>query len=130
MIERQEIHLSPEFSCLYHGRSTFIGFLKHAYNRGQFFIDGFLRPGTRFYLPLLGVLVLSVVAVGLLLAYPLTALVWLGASLGVFILGLFFGAIFFGVIVADAFALAALGVPFAVVYLAGLWRGVARKIVR
>jgi hypothetical protein len=130
MIERQEIHLSPEFSCLYHGRSTFISFLKHAYNRGQFFIDGFLRPGTRFYLPLLGVLVLSIATVGLLLAYPLTALVWLGVSLGVFILGLFFGAIFFGVIVADAFALAALGVPFAIVYLAGLWRGVARKIVR
>ena len=52
----KNINLSPEFSCSYNGRSTFKGFLKHAFNRGQFFVDGFLRPGTRFFYPLLLIL--------------------------------------------------------------------------
>lgn len=38
---KKRIHLSPQFSCIYNSRSTFKGFLKHAYNRGQFFVDGF-----------------------------------------------------------------------------------------
>ena len=128
MNERQDIHLSPEFDCLYHGRTDGKSFLRHAYHRGEFFVDGFLRPGTRFFVPLLGVLLLSVLLVGALIAWPLGALlvVLIGAVL--FMLGLFLGALLFGVEPADAGSLALLSVPFAVVYLMGLWRGVARKV--
>jgi hypothetical protein len=130
MIKRQNIHLSPEFSCLYHGRSTMRAFLKHAYNRGQFFIDGFLRPGNRFFIPLLLVLIFSLVAIGALIAWPLQIGVFALAGAGLFIVGLFLGSIFLGLSVADAFSLAILGLPFAMVYLAGLWRGVVRKLVK
>lgn len=129
MVERQDIHLSPHFSCLYHGRSTFKGFLKHAYNRGQFFIDGFLRPGTRFFVPLLGVLTFSILATVALIVAPLAAAIALLAGIVIFSVGLLVGGIIMGVAVADAASLAILGVPFACIYLAGLWRGVIRKVL-
>jgi hypothetical protein len=130
MIKRQNIHLSPEFSCLYHGRSTMRAFLRHAYNRGQFFIDGFLRPGNRFFIPLLLVLIFSLVAIGALIAWPLQVGVFALAGAGLFVVGLILGSIALGLGVADAFSLAILGVPFAIIYLAGLWRGVFRMVNR
>jgi len=130
MIERQDIHLSPSFSCLYHGRSTFKTFLKHAYHRGQFFVDGFLRPGNRFFYPLIAVLVLCVVILILAILQPLFMLQWIGIGAALFVLGLFGGALFFGVIVPDALSLAVLGIPFAIIYACGLWRGVIRKVYK
>lgn len=128
LAEHQQINLSPDFSCIYHGRSTMKGFLKHAYNRGQFFVDGFLRKGTRFFYPLITVLVLSVLAlVSLVIAFNPVVFVILAGML-LFIAGLFFGAIFLRVGVKDAGALAVLGVPFAAVYLLGIWRGVFRRV--
>ncbi len=128
MIERQDIHLSPSFSCLYHGRSTLKTFMFHAYNRGQFFIDGFLRPGNRFFYPLIGILTLSVALLVSVILWPVFILTWMLLGLVSFVTGLFFGALILGVGIYDSVALALLGGPFAVVYLAGLWRGVARKI--
>ncbi|HSW92106.1 MAG TPA: glycosyltransferase family 2 protein [Candidatus Saccharimonadales bacterium] len=130
LIKEKDIHLSPEFACLYHSRSTFQGFLKHAYNRGQFFIDGFLRPGNRFFIPLLLVLALSVCLVMSLFLMPTTTLWILLGGATLLVAGLFFGALVFGVILPDAFSLAILGIPFALVYGAGLWRGVIRMITR
>lgn len=127
LAERQNIHLSPEFSCVYHGRSNLRSFLTHAYSRGQFFIDGFLRPGTRFFLPLVGVLILSVALVSGLLVFPAVVIPLLVIGLGVLTLGLLIGALAFGVAWKDALSLSILGAPFALVYLAGLWRGVVRK---
>lgn len=127
LAERQDINLSPDFSCLYYGRSTMSGFLKHAYGRGQFFVDGFLRPGTRFFYPLIAVLLLSVIlAAGLLIA-PLQAAVILVVGAAVFALGLFVCSKLLAVGWKDSLSLATLGLPFAVVYLAGIWRGVLRK---
>ena len=128
MAKDKNINLSPEFSCSYNGRSTFKGFLKHAFNRGQFFVDGFLRPGTRFFYPLLFVLFLTVlIIVGLFINLKLT-IILLAIGALFFILGLFFGALILGVSPKDSAALAILGVPFALVYLAGIWRGIGRKI--
>lgn len=126
--ERQEINLSPAFSCLYHGRSTFRKFILHAYDRGQFFVDGFLRPGTRFFLPLIVVLSLSLVILGSLVTAPLLSMFVLLCGAVVLVLALLLGALILGVTFADAASLALLGAPFALVYLAGLWRGVVRKI--
>ncbi|MET1033308.1 MAG: hypothetical protein ABWX94_02310, partial [Candidatus Saccharimonadales bacterium] len=47
-----------------------------------------------------------------------------------FVTGLFLGAKYFSVSTADAASLALLGVPFSIVYLAGLWRGLIRKVIR
>lgn len=127
MIKRTPIHLSPEFSCLYHGRSTLKKFLTHAYDRGQFFIDGFLRPGTRFYIPLIGVLALSIIFALLLFITPLLTIKIGAVGLILLVLSLFVGAVCLGVSIKDATSLATLGVPFALVYLGGLWRGVVRK---
>jgi glycosyltransferase involved in cell wall biosynthesis len=127
MIKYQNIHLSPEFSCLYHGRSNLNSFLKHGYVRGQFFIDGFLRRGTRYFVPLLGILLTSLLILISVFIWPVTVLSLLVGLLVLFVLGLFFGALFFGIVLADALSLALLGAPFAVVYMAGLWRGIFRK---
>ena len=128
LVERQNIHLSPEFSCLYHGRSNLKTFLTHAYSRGQFFIDGFLRRGTRFFYPLIAVLVLSIALPISIAAYPEQAAPAALVLIVAFVTSLFAGSLIVGVIFKDALSLAVLGVPFAVVYLAGLWRGVIRKI--
>lgn len=129
LIKERPVHLSPHFSCTYNSRSTFKGFLKHAYHRGQFFIDGFLRPGNRFFVPLLLVLAMSVAAIILLIMTPLWTLSLFAVGALLLMLSLFTGALLFGVILADAAALALLSVPFALVYGAGLWRGVVRKLV-
>lgn len=130
LIQRQDIHLSPNFSCLYHGRSTLRTFLTHAYSRGQFFIDGFLRPGTRFFWPLVGILILSIAVPVVLIFHIEYALACLLILCTTFVLTLFFGSLLCGVIAKDAAALAILGLPFAVVYLLGLWRGVVRRLNR
>lgn len=126
--ERENINLSPDFSCSYNGRSTLKGFLKHAYNRGQFFIDGFLRPGTRFFYPLIAVLAFSVLAIVALCIWPLAMIVILAICAILFVLGLFSVSLLLGVGLADAASLAGLGLPFAAVYLLGLWRGFIRRL--
>jgi glycosyltransferase involved in cell wall biosynthesis len=128
LAKRKQINLSPDFSCLYHGRSNLKSFLKHAYNRGQFFIDGFLRPGTRFFYPLIAVLLGSIALLTLLIIFPIPIVSIIAIGLVALAIGLFFGAIVLGIILPDAFSLGVLGVPFSLVYLAGLWRGVIRKI--
>jgi len=130
MNERQDIHLSPSFSCLYHGRTNMKSFLKHAYHRGEFFIDGFMHPGTRFFVPLLLVLAISVAIIPMLLMWPLYAMAALVVFALLLAVGLCLGALLFGVGVADAFSLGLLGAPFAAVYLTGLWRGVIRKFAK
>ena len=130
MAEKHPIHLSPDFSCHYNGRSNLQSFLKHGYHRGEFFIDGFLRPGTRFFYLLLGVLTGSVAALLLLIIFPEQMIfILLGMTL-LFGAGLFTGAKLLGVGWRDAGALGGLGVPFAAVYLCGLWRGVLRRLTK
>lgn len=125
---KHRIHISPQFNCLYHGRTSFKGFMKHAYHRGEFFIDGFLRPGTRFFIPLIIVLLASLFVLPLLFIYPINMLLGVLLFAVVFCVALLVGALIMGVEVFDALSLATLGVPFALVYLCGLWRGVLRKI--
>lgn len=128
LAQQQPINLSPDFSCTYHGRSTFSGFLKHAYNRGQFFVDGFLRRGTRFFYPLIAVLLFSLAAItGLIVAPTMTAVV-LAVIAVAFITVIFIAGLLLRIGLRDAASLALLSIPFALVYLAGIWRGVGRKL--
>lgn len=127
MNKRQDIHISPEFNCVYHGRTNFTSFMRHAYHRGEFFIDGFLRPSTRFFLPLLVVLLTSALLPIALVFFTQTVAIMLLIGVLLFPTLFFVGSWFLGAEFKDALSLGVLSVPFAASYLLGLWRGVLRK---
>lgn len=115
----QPINISPGFSCLYRGRNGLRPFLRHARHRGVVFIDGFMRPGTRF-LPVIvaffpasaGVLWWALRSLRRVIALPLA------------ISGMFAAA---GVAKRrgwrDVAALALLGPPWLAAYGIGMWKG-------
>jgi glycosyltransferase involved in cell wall biosynthesis len=120
LAEREPVYLGPEFAFTYFARDSLSGFMRHAFYRGIHFIDGYLRPGTRYFWPLVAVLAATPVGIVLAVVKPLLVL-----ALG--LLG----------VAAAAAAMLALRTPpaaalwfaallpfFAAVYGAGLWRGV------
>lgn len=129
LAHRSRICVSPLFSCTYHPRTTLRQFAAHSYHRGQFLVDGFLRPGTRFYRPLVGFLLLSAagllilpVVPGLLPATLLAAAaVWLAEPLV---------ALALGTSARDALSLFVLSPAFALCYGLGIWRAVLRRSCR
>lgn len=122
------INLSPNFSSTYHARTTLRGFIKHTYFRGQFFVDGFFRRGTRFFWPLViflggGIILVAGVILNphlLLLLVPLAAVAWIIE---------FAAALALKVPLADAFSLFALSPVFALFYGFGIWRAIIRKYI-
>lgn len=121
LAEQSPIHIDPGFSCVYHARGDLKGFLTHAFYRGMHFVDGYLRPGNRFFLPLLGILGATPLGAAALALWPIATVLSGLAGL-----------------TAVALTLLVLGVPwrtvawfvallpaFTVVYAAGIWRGVA-----
>lgn len=124
---KERINLSPDFAAIYHARTKIRQFIKHTYNRGKFFVDGFLRPGTRFYYPLIGVLVMSVVAPILLVIFPALILPTLVAGALLWTAELL-GAIVLGAPVKDSFSLFLLSPLFALMYGLGIWRATIKKL--
>jgi glycosyltransferase involved in cell wall biosynthesis len=115
-----KITIAPEFSCLYHSRDKLSAFMKHTLNRGTFFVDGFLQPGNRFFYLLIVFLIISPLSIVALCIWPL----WIG---GLFIAGWLCElllALALGVPAASAASLWLLTPLFAVLYGAGIWRGV------
>jgi hypothetical protein len=47
--QRERINLSPEFACDYEARSSLGAFVRQGYYRGTTFVDGHLRPESRFF---------------------------------------------------------------------------------
>jgi hypothetical protein len=123
--ERTPINISPEYASLYNARATVSAFAKHAEHRGTVLIDGYLRPGTRFAAPILGVLVATPALVWFALRHPVrAALLALAGSAATT-----FGARSLGVRKGDAEILGALAIPFGVSYLTGMWRGVFLRMM-
>jgi glycosyltransferase involved in cell wall biosynthesis len=122
--ERQRINLSPGFACRYHARESLERFLRHSFHRGTVFVDGFGRPGTRFF-PVVVAFFPASVAFALLTAKkPL----WAGAlAASVPLLAAAF-ATRLRRPPADVVAFAALSGPFAAAYSAGIWRGGAMAV--
>ncbi len=118
------IHLSPEFRATYHGRSSFDAFVRHAYHRGIVFVDGYFRPGTRYFLPLLGFLAATPVGAAVAVRRPTVALAGL-AGMPV-IAGC--AARVMGLGRDDAVVLGALAPVFGVTYGAGIWTGVSMAV--
>jgi glycosyltransferase involved in cell wall biosynthesis len=117
--ERHPIHIDPGFSCLYRSRDALPKFLRHTLHRGTVFVDGFGRPGTRFF-PVLAAFYPSTLAYLWLLrrrpVLALSAAALVPAAAGA-------GATALRRPPADVAAFAGLSLPFAVIYSLGIWRG-------
>lgn len=122
--KRERINISPSFNVLYRSRDALRPFLRHAYHRGGVFVDGYGRPGTRFFPAIAAFFPISVVAAVVAVRRPraataLAAAAPLGAGSATFAIRRSF---------ADAVTLAWLTPLFACVYGAGMWRGLGLAI--
>lgn len=121
---RQRISISPSFGCRYRSRDALRPFLRHAFHRGGVFVDGYGRPGTRFFPVVVGFYPLSLSAVALVARRPR----WSVAA-GVAAGGLGGGAVALRRrSVRDGAVFAALGPLFAATFGAGMWRGLALAV--
>lgn len=115
---QSDIYISPGFAFTYNSRSTWKAFIKHTLHRGVVLIDGYFRPGTRYFYPL----ILYLLAVPLYIAtgflYPELVLL-LPVVLGL----LFLFAKLRGAPTKDAAALAYIAPVFILYYTAGLYKG-------
>lgn len=125
--EKERIHLSPEFSCTYFARTKLKQFIKHSFGRGMFFVDGFLRPGTRFFYPLIFFLTLTILIPIILILIPSLLVIFILTIISLWILELII-ALLLGVPVKDAFSLFLLSPLFALAYGLGIWRAVIRRM--
>ncbi len=120
------INLSPRFSCVYHARTTLKGFVLQAFYRGRTFVDGFFRPGTRFYVPLIAFLVLSALGLLAIVLHPALA-----GCLFLLLAGLWVGelliALLLGLNHLDALSLFALSPVFFVTYGMGIWVAIIKR---
>jgi glycosyltransferase involved in cell wall biosynthesis len=116
---RQPINISPSFLCTYRSRDSLRPFLRHAFHRGVVFVDGWARSGGRFFGVILAFYPLSAFAVIAGLKRPRLAL---AAALAAPATGATAGAALRRP-PADCAALGMLGLPWLLVYSAGMWRG-------
>jgi len=119
LASRHRVNISPGFSCVYRGRNALRPFLRHTRHRGVVFVDGFLRPGSRFLLPLLAFYPATLVAAAGALRRPratLRLLPLVPAAWAAFAVGFRRGP-------KDVATMAVLGPPWMVAYGIGLWRG-------
>ncbi|HUP73229.1 MAG TPA: glycosyltransferase family A protein [Acidimicrobiales bacterium] len=118
---RSRINISPSFSCTYHPRTTLREFAQHSFHRGAVFVDGHLRPGSRYLIPYIACLVATPFGFVCAVRRPrLTSVTAIAASGGI---GL--AATAAGAPKRASVALAALAPAFAATYgagtLYGLW---------
>jgi hypothetical protein len=124
LAEQERINISPCFACDYEARSTLKAFVLHGVHRGTVFVDGHLRPESRFFPAAVSVFPLSVVAGLTLLRRP-----------GIVAVGAFAGGVATAAAAAssgctarearDAGVLAPL---YAVAHTIGMWRGLGLLI--
>ncbi|HEX8762464.1 MAG TPA: glycosyltransferase family 2 protein [Candidatus Saccharimonadales bacterium] len=124
--EEVKITIAPEFSCLYYSRDRLKPFIKHTLNRGTFFVDGFLQPGNRYFILLLGFLAATPIGIVLLILWPTLILSVLGIM---WVMGLL-AALVLGTPPASALSFWLLSPLFAVLYGIGIWRGVLMIVLQ
>lgn len=123
LAEHHRIFISPDFSCTYHPRDSARKFVGHSFHRGTVFVDGYYRPGTRFYRPLRLVFGAVPLAMVLTLFWPRKM-----ATLGVMgCCGLALGAAAAGVPKRNALAMGVLAPVFGLSYAAGIMRGMSMR---
>ncbi|GGC11281.1 glycosyltransferase family 2 protein [Cellulomonas carbonis] len=117
----ERIHLSPGFSCRYHGRDSLQGWLRQAWFRGTTFVDGYLGDAGRAVPVAAGLTAAAAVAGALAVRRPRTALAAAAAGCA----GLAGLTAASGGTAREVRAVAGLAVPFAAVFGAGVARGLA-----
>ncbi len=121
--KKNNINLSPNFSCTYFARNKIRQFIPHTYNRGKFFVDGFLKPGTRFYRPLQVVILLSIFIPISIIIYPVIFLYYVTVLLVIWILELLI-TLLLGIDFKDALSFWLLTPLFSLFYILGIWYAV------
>ena len=124
-----KIHISPKFSCTYYARGTLKKFLIHAFHRGQVFVDGFLKPGNRYYYPLIGFILGSIALLAGVIIYPKLLLFAL-LAMPLALVGAFVSTQAFrikSITIPDSIWFTILLLPFTLYYGAGIWMAVLRK---
>jgi glycosyltransferase involved in cell wall biosynthesis len=116
---QQPINISPSFICVYRSREALRPFLHHAFHRGVHFVDGWARPGGRFFGVIISFYPLSALAVAAGVKRPRALL---AASIAVPMASAMAGAALRRSR-ADCFVLGLLGLPWLCVYGAGMWHG-------
>lgn len=119
MAEPQPINISPGFSCLYRPRGSLVPFVRHAFHRGAVFIDGYGRPGARFFSVIAAFDPVSLIATVIALRRPRTGI---GAAAAAPVAGAASGIVLKRSR-PDSAALALVGVVWLLAYAAGMWRG-------
>lgn len=117
---RQKFNISPGFSCIYHPRSSGRKFVTHALHRGTVFVDGFGRPGSRFFAAIVAFFPLSIIAVLVAVRRPRLAF---GSLLAAPIAAGLFVRVKLRRPMADAAAVTFVGPAWLVAYGLGMWRG-------
>lgn len=125
--ERERIWMSPGFTSVYFSRTTLKAFIDHSYHRGLFFVDGFLRKGTRFYYPLIIFLLLTLITPVAVIILPVL-LPYLGLLLGVCWILELATALLMKLPGRDALSLFILSPLFTVAYGLGIWRATIKRI--
>jgi glycosyltransferase involved in cell wall biosynthesis len=119
--QREEIHVSPAFSCVYRPRTALHSFVRHALHRGVVFVDGHGRRESRFFPVVLAFYPSSLLLTAAAVRRPVVVPVAVVATSGF--------AAAFGIIRRRApfevLSLAALTPIYAVAHGAGMWRGLA-----
>lgn len=87
LARKSEVQYSPEFSCLYHPRTTVREFIKHAFHRGKVFVDGHLNAGGRYVWPFIWLILFQLANAFLLILEPRLSL--LAYSIGL-LFGIFY----------------------------------------
>ena len=119
--ERVSIQISPEFACFYHPRTSFRGFVRHAYHRGIVFLDGHGRRESRFFPAVVVFYPASAACAAVALRRPLLAPLILGATIALAATSAFAK----GRSRSEAAAFAALAPVYALAHGTGMWRGLA-----
>ncbi len=128
--ETNSISVSPDFWCTYHARSTMKQYVKHVYHRGKVFVDGFLRrDGNKYFWPLVGFLILTVVLpIFIILApqfFPMLILIGLIMWFAEIIM-----LSLIGVPYKDSLSFFVLSPVFAIFYGLGIWRAFIKTSIR
>jgi glycosyltransferase involved in cell wall biosynthesis len=127
--KQHNINLSPQFSCTYFARNTLKAFMKHTYNRGKFFVDGFLRPGTRFNHMIQAFLIACIIAPLVMVLYPAAIVVFVVLFVLLWLLELIV-ALLMSLDFKDAGSLFLLSPVFAACYGLGIWSVVIKRKIK
>lgn len=122
---KERIHMDPGYSVDYAARSSLKSFIIHTYGRGIFLLDSYLRPGTRFFVPIIIYFIVFIPLIVLLVIFPALLL-----AIPVGIAVVFVALLAFGLKVRDAAGFCFAAPIFAVVYSIGMWKGLWMLVAR